>query len=209
MNRLTNDLMRNGYLRTDYIIEAFANIDRIEFVLPELELDADADIPLPIGYGQTISQPKTVAIMMELLDPQAGQKILDIGSGSGWTTALLGYIAGEKGKVISLERIKELYDFGRKNIRNIKKIKKEVIEFYNMNGIEGYSARAPYDRILASASSTKVPQELKDQLKIGGKLVMPINNYLHYLEKRGENDFYEESYPGFSFVSLVGKSETF
>lgn len=205
MNRLTNDLMKDGYLRTTSIIEAFANVDRIDFVLPELELDASADIPLPIGYGQTISQPTTVAIMMELLDPHENQKILDIGSGSGWTTALLAYIVGEKGKVISLERIKELCDFGRKNIRKIKKIDKEVAEFYNIDGSLGYSVRAPYDRILVSASAREIPQELKDQLKIGGKLVMPVHNYLHYLEKRGENDFYEEEYPGFTFVPLISR----
>lgn len=205
MNRLTNNLMKRGYLRTSSIIEAFGNVERVDFVLPELELSANADVPLPIGYGQTISQPTTVAIMMELLDPREGQKILDIGSGSGWTTALLAYIVGEKGKVISLERIKELCDFGRKNVKKIRKIGKEVAEFYNINGSLGYPQRAPYDRILVSASAKEVPQELKDQLKIGGKLVIPVHNYLHYLEKRGENEFYEEEYPGFTFVPLIDK----
>lgn len=205
MNRLTNNLMKDGYLRSHAIIEAFANIDRIDFVLPELEDSAYADIPLPIGYGQTISQPTTVAIMIELLDPQPDQKILDIGSGSGWTTAILAYIAGEKGKVISLERIKELCEFGRKNVKKIRKIGKEVAEFYNIDGSEGYAPRAPYDRILVSASAREIPQKLKDQLRIGGKMVIPVNNYLHYLEKRGENDFYEEEYSGFAFVPLISK----
>lgn len=207
MNRLTNNLMKDGYLRTHAIIEAFANVDRIDFVLPELEPSAYADIPLPIGYGQTISQPTTVAIMLELLDPQQNQKILDIGSGSGWTTALLAYIVGEKGKVISLERIRELCDFGRKNVRKIKKIGKEVTEIYNIDGSKGYAPRAPYDRILVSASAKEVPEELKNQLKIGGKMVIPVNNYLHYVEKRGENDFYEEEYSGFTFVPLISKGD--
>ena len=130
---------------------------------------------------------------------------MDIGSGSGWSTALLAYIVGEKGKVIALERIKELCDFGRKNIRKMKKINKETVEIYNMDGSRGYAARAPYDRILVSASGDEIYQELKDQLKIGGKLVMPVYNRLHYLEKRGENDFYEEKYPGFMFVPLITK----
>lgn len=205
MNRMINNLMKNGYLRTSSIIEAFANIDRIEFVPADMELDANADVPLPIGFGQTISQPTTVAIMFELLDPREGQKILDIGSGSGWTTALLAYIVGKKGKVISLERIKELCEFGRKNLRKIKKIDKGVVEIYNKDGSRGYAVRAPYDRILVSASAPEVFQELKDQLKIGGKMVMPIYNHLHYIEKRGENDFYEERYPGFMFVPLITK----
>lgn len=205
MSRLTNKLMRSGYLRTSSIIEAFANIERVEFVPGNIELSANADVPLPIGYGQTISQPTTMAIMLELLDPREGNKILDIGSGSGWSTALLAYIVGEKGKVIALERIKELCDFGRKNIRKMKKINKETVEIYNMDGSRGYAARAPYDRILVSASGDEIYQELKDQLKIGGKLVMPVYNRLHYLEKRGENDFYEEKYPGFMFVPLITK----
>lgn len=205
MSRLTNKLMRSGYLRTSSIIEAFANIERVEFVPGDIELSANADVPLPIGYGQTISQPTTMAIMLELLDPREGNKILDIGSGSGWSTALLAYIVGEKGKVIALERIKELCDFGRKNIRKMKKINKETVEIYNMDGSRGYAARAPYDRILVSASGEEIYQELKDQLKIGGKLVMPVYNRLHYLEKRGENDFYEEKYPGFMFVPLITK----
>lgn len=206
MNRLTNDLMRDGYLQTIAIIEAFANIDRVEFVLPEMYFEANANIPLPIGYGQTISQPATVATMLELLDPRPGHKILDIGSGSGWTTALLSHIVEKKGKIIALERIKDLCDFGKKNVMKFNFIKRGIAEFYNMDGVKGYPARAPYDRILVSASVKEIPQKLKDQLAIGGKMVIPVYNHLNYLEKRGENDFYEEKYPGFSFVPLIDKS---
>ncbi len=92
MSKLVNELIRQGYLKTDLLIEAFSEISRVEFVPHELEKEAEANVALPIGYGQTISQPLTVALMMELLDPQRGQNVLDIGSGSGWTTALLCYI---------------------------------------------------------------------------------------------------------------------
>ena len=105
MNSLINNLIRNGYLKSDLIIDAFSEISRIEFVPKEFEKDANADIALPIGYGQTISQPKTVAIMLELLDSQRGHNILDIGSGSGWTTALLCCIVGKGGRVTAVERI--------------------------------------------------------------------------------------------------------
>ena len=117
MSKLINSLIKQGYLKSDILIEAFFNIGRKEFLPQELEDQAEVNIALPIGYGQTISQPLTVAFMLELLDPRAGQKILDVGSGSGWTTALLSFIVGAKGKVVALERIKELVDFGKKNVQ--------------------------------------------------------------------------------------------
>ncbi len=205
MNRLTNKLMQDGYLRSMQIIEAFGKIDRIEFVPPEMELQADADIPLPIGYGQTISQPTTVAIMLELLDPQPNQKTLDVGSGSGWTTALLASIVGKKGKIIALEVIDELCRRGEKNVNKFGFVKNGIVEFKNSDGKKGYQEEAPYDRILVSATSESVPKKLQEQLKIGGKMVIPIGNQLVYLEKKTNDNFYKEEYPGFSFVPLTDK----
>jgi protein-L-isoaspartate(D-aspartate) O-methyltransferase len=202
MNSLVNQLIKDGYLKTDAIINAFSDISRIEFVPKELELQAEANVALPIGQGQTISQPLTVALMLELLDPQPGQKILDVGSGSGWTTALLAHIVGKEGKIIALDKIQKLYEMGKKNVEKFKFVSEGIVEFYNQNGINGFSQKAPFDRILVSAEAEKVPQALKDQLKIGGKMVIPIKNGIHYLEKK-ENDFYEEDYPGFSFVPLI------
>ena len=203
MSRLVNDLITKGYLKTDRTIDAFSEISRIEFVPEELELQSDANIALPIGFGQTISQPQTVAIMFELLDPQEGQKILDIGSGSGWTTTLLAYIVGSKGRVVSLERIKELMEVGKNNVDKYGYIKNGRVGSFATDGSKGYPDEAPYDRILVSAESETVPEELKKQLKIGGKMVIPIMSSLWYLEKKGENDFIKEEYPGFSFVPLI------
>lgn len=205
MSHLVNDLIKDGYLKTDLIIDAFSEMNRIEFVPPHLESQAEANIPLPIGCGQTISQPLTVAIMLELLDARRGQNILDIGSGSGWTTALLSYIAGEKGKVTAIERIPELCEFGKKNIDKFDFIKKGIAEIHCADGNKGFPRHAPYDRILVSAAAQDVPQPLKDQLKIGGKMVIPVHNDIWYLEKKGENDFYKEEFPGFSFVPLIEK----
>jgi protein-L-isoaspartate(D-aspartate) O-methyltransferase len=203
MNKFVNDLIKNGYLKNDLIIDAFSSVDRIEFVLPEYEKDAYANIPLPIGYGQTISQPMTVAIMLELLDPQRGQNILDVGSGSGWTTALLSYIVGEKGKVTAIERKEELVEFGKKNADKLGFVKNKIAEFVTGDGREGYLEHAPYDRILVSASADCIPNALKEQLKVGGKMVIPVLNSLWYLEKKGENDFKKEEYGGFTFVPLI------
>ena len=111
MDSLVKDLIYSGYLKTDRIIDAFSKIRRVDFVPEDLESAAQANIPLPIGQGQTISQPLTVAFMLEKLEPLPGNKILDVGSGSGWTAVLLAHIVGEKGKVIGMERIKELCDF--------------------------------------------------------------------------------------------------
>jgi protein-L-isoaspartate(D-aspartate) O-methyltransferase len=203
VSKLTNELIRKGYLKTDLIIDAFSEISRVEFLPKELESEADADTALPIGYGQTISQPLTVALMFELLDPMRGHKILDVGSGSGWTSALLSYIVGKKGKVVAVERNADLCNFGKNNTDKFNYVKDQVAEFICADGSKGYAKEAPYDRILVSASSECVPNELKDQLKIGGKIVIPILNSIWYMEKRENNEFYKEEYPGFSFVPLI------
>lgn len=192
-------------MKSNVIVDAFSEIGRIEFVRSEFEREAEADIPLPIGFGQTISQPLTVAFMFELLNPERGQNILDIGSGSGWTTALLSYIVGLKGKVTAVEVIPELCKWGEKNAEKFKFVSNGIAEFHCNDGSKGFSNNAPYDRILVSAMVQEVSKELKDQLKIGGKIVIPIHNDIWYLEKKGEDNFYKEEFPGFSFVPLVQK----
>ncbi len=203
MSRIVNELVRNGYLKTDAIIDAFASIDRLEFVPNGFEESAEKNVELPVGYGQTISQPSTVAFMLELLDPQKGQNILDVGSGSGWTTALMSYIVGEKGRVIAIDLVDDLVEYAKKHVNRFEFIKKGIAEFYCANGNEGFLEKAPYDRILCSASTEEIPQAFKDQLKIGGKLVMPVRNSIVYLEKKSETEFCEENFPGFSFIPLA------
>lgn len=198
--------MKGGYLKTDRIIDAFYHIGREEFVPDDLVKAASLNVPLPIGHGQTISQPMTVALMMELLDPREGQNILDLGSGSGWTTALLSYIVGEKGSVTAVERIRELCEFGEKNVEKFNFIKKGIAQFHCQDGSGGFAKNAPYDRILVSAMTEVIPRELKEQLAVGGKMVIPVRNTLCYLKKKGPDNFYEEKFPGFSFVPLVQKN---
>lgn len=206
MSRLVNELMRNGYLKSDTVISAFAAISRIEFVCEDLADAAEKNIPLPIGYGQTISQPLTVAFMLELLDVHPDQRILDIGSGSGWTTALLSHIVGEKGKVVGIEVIKELCEFGIKNVEKFGFIQKGIAEIHCIPGNEGFIKHAPYDRILVSAVVDEIPAAFKNQLKVGGKMVIPVHNAIWYVEKKGEDDFYIEKFPGFAFVPFVENS---
>jgi len=206
MDSLVRDLIYQGYLKTDRIIEAFSKIKRIDFLPDDLQSAAGANIPLPIGQGQTISQPLTVAFMLEKLGSQPGDKVLDVGSGSGWTTALLAHIVGKKGKVIGIERIKSLRDFGTNNISKYHLIEGGRAKIICADGTKGYVNEAPYKRILVSAAASEVPKDLKKQLAIGGRLVIPIENSIWVLEKISAKVFREEEYPGFVFVPLVSES---
>ena len=141
--------------------------------------------------------------MLELLAVKTGDNVLDVGSGSGWTTALLAKMVGEKGKVTSLEVIKELCEFGKKNLEKYDFLRKGIVETYCQSAVEGFEKNAPYDCILVSASTDELPAALKKQLKIGGKMVLPIRNSLWFAEKKTEDEFYVEKFPGFSFVPFI------
>ncbi|RQD67096.1 MAG: protein-L-isoaspartate(D-aspartate) O-methyltransferase [Tindallia sp. MSAO_Bac2] len=200
---LIKEMKKRGMLKSPVIEEAFRNIDRRNFVPANLLNYCYEDRALPIGYGQTISQPSTVAFMLQLLSPQADQTILDVGSGSCWTTALLAYIVGIKGRVIALERIQELVDFGCKNLEEYPKY---PISLYHANATEGWPAEAPYDRILVSASAKKVPEALLQQLKIGGIMVIPLRDMMGNMmkiEKLDDENYREVKHAGFAFVPFV------
>ncbi len=200
---LVKELIDDGYLKTPCLIEAFREIDRADFVLLRFKSDAYLNAPLLIGYGQTISQPLTVAFMLELLKPTKGQKILDIGSGSGWQTALLAYITGGNGKVFGIERIPELVVFCRKNIDRYSFIKKGIVRIILADGSKGLESEAPFDRIIAGAMAEKIPETLKRQLKIGGRLVIPAGGSVWLVTRKSKNEFEEFEYPGFVFVPIV------
>src|SRR3989339_147470 len=166
MNNLIKDLIYQGYLKTDRIIDAFSKVGRVDFVPVELESASQANIPLPIGQGQTISQPLTVAFMLEELGPLPGDKVLDVGSGFGWTTALLAYIVGEKGKIIGMERFKDLCHFGMNNVSKYHLVEGGRVKIICADGSKGYVNEAPYQRILVSAAADEIPIELKKQLAV-------------------------------------------
>lgn len=202
---LVNYLIRNGVLKSEEIINAFLKIDRIDFIRDENKFEAYADYPLPIGYGQTISQPWTVAFMLELLQPQEENKVLDVGFGSGWTTCLLAEIVGEKGKVYGIEIIPEIFDFGKKNIEKYNFIKKKIVEVKRGDGSKGWKKYAPFDRILVSASADEIPQNLIDQLNLNGILVIPDKTGINQIIKKENGQIEKYHYYGFSFVPLVSE----
>lgn len=197
------DLIRQGVLKTPEIIEAFKKIDRADFVLPESKEEAYINAPLSIGEGQTISQPYSVAFMIELLQPEAGDKIFEIGFGSGWQTAILAEIVGKTGKIFAVERIPELYRFGRKNIAKYGFIKNGIVKVIGGDAILGLKRHAPFDRIIAAASAEKLPEEWIKELKIGGLLVAPIKESIWFYIKKSNKEFDKKEYPGFVFVPLI------
>ena len=202
---ISDFLVREGWLKTPRIIEAFKKIKRADFLPKDIEGLEDYNEALPIGHGQTISQPLVVAFMLEKLDPKPGEKILDVGSGSGWTTALLAEIVGPKGKVIALEIVPELKEFGEKNAAKYGFIENKITQFVLADGSKGYQKEAPFDKILASAASINLPSAWKEQLKVGGKIVAPVGSSIWVFTKQGPDDFKQEEYPGFAFVPLVEK----
>jgi len=200
---LIDSLISKGYLNTPSIIEAFRKIKRGDFLPEHLKSLSEIDEALPIGEGQTISQPAVVAFMIELLKPKPGDKILDIGSGSGWTTALLAQVTGEKGKIFGIELLSSLAELGKENIKKYNFIEKGTVKIICADGSKGLREEAPFDQVLVSAAAEDVPQLLKAQLKVGGKLVIPISTSVWLFEKKGENMFEEKEYPGFMFVPLI------
>lgn len=178
---------------------AFKKINRADFVTPDYQVEAGEDYPLPIGYGQTISQPFTVAFMLELLEPQKGDRVLDVGSGSGWTTALLAVLVSEKGKVFGVEKIPELVEFGRKNLTKYNFPNAKIIQA----GAElGLPSEAPFARILVSAAAEAIPETLLQQLQSPGVMVLPVKNTLIQIKKDTVGKITRKEFPGFAFVPL-------
>jgi len=203
---MVKKLISEGWLKQKSLISAFLKIKREDFVLEDLKKMSYLNEALPIGFGQTISQPLVVAFMLELLSPQQGEKILDIGAGSGWTTALLAEIVGEKGKVVAIEIVPELVEFGKRNVSKYNFIEKGIVNFVLGNGAEGYLKEAPFDKILCSASlKGEIPWAWKEQLKVGGKMAIPIFHSIWLIEKIGKNKFKESEFEGFAFVPFVEK----
>ncbi len=210
---LIDELTELGYLKSQSLIDVFLAVDRKNFIPESFSEFAYYNEPLPIGNDQTISQPLTVAFMLELLDLRAGDKVLEIGSGSGWQTALIakmveyeGGIAEDKdGRygVVSLERIDSLAQMAINNVSKYGFLEKGVVKIINFDGTKGYETEAPFDKIIASASGKEIPQTWKDQLIIGGRIVAPVEESIVILDKKGKNEFEKREFHGFAFVPLI------
>jgi len=200
---LIHELSSGGYLRSPLLVAAFQTADRAAFVPPEYKTEAYGNYPLPLGHGQTISQPLTVAFMLELLEPKAGEKVLDVGCGSGWQTALLAVAVGENGHVVAIERIPELAALARTNLAPFGFIEKGSVKVLEGDGSLGCPAEAPFDKIIAGASAKEIPDAWKAETKVGGRIVAPVGETVVVLDKVGAEEWKERRYPGFVFVPLV------
>ncbi len=200
-NRLVQRLKENG-IRDERVLQAIANIPRHEFVDEALSSRAYEDTALPIGQSQTISQPWIVARMSEtVLDGGSPKKILEIGTGSGYQAAIL---SGLVEQVFTVERIEELLKLAR---RRFHRLRLKNIYTRHADGHQGWPSQAPFDGIVVTAAASSVPQDLLEQLKVGGILVIPVerNGGQHLLSIRRLEEGYEEKQLGaVIFVPMLG-----
>ncbi|MBW3013076.1 protein-L-isoaspartate(D-aspartate) O-methyltransferase [Candidatus Woesearchaeota archaeon] len=174
------DTVRAYGIRDESVLEAMRIVPRHLFVRPEMQDLSYENIALPVDFEQTISQPYTVGHMLEMLELKKGQNVLEIGSGSGYNAALIAYIIGKAGKVTSVELIYELTQIAIKNIAAARsELKKQKIELAKTeivcdDGSLGYPKNKPYDRVIITAATPTVPDNIFKQLKDGGIVIAPV-----------------------------------
>ena len=196
-------IARRG-VRDPYVLEALRRVPRESFVEPGFEEFAYEDSPLPIGEGQTISQPYIVALMIEAAEVKPGDSVLEVGAGSGYAAAVMGQIAD---RVYAIERHPSLGESAR---QRLKKLGYDNVELRIGDGTQGWPEVAPFDAILVAAGGPEVPPTLKQQLAIGGRLVIPVGEEARYqnlikLTRKSEAEFEEENLGAVAFVPLIGE----
>jgi len=199
-NLVENLRMKN--ISDELLLQAISNVEREKFVSPVMKPNAYKDIALPIGYGQTISQPYTITVMTEALAIKKGDKVLEIGTGSGYQAAILFQMGA---KVYSIERNVDIYH------DVLKRFEKVGVRVHCKcgDGTLGWDAYAPFDKIIVTAGAPDIPEALKKQLAVNGKMVIPVGTMnsqtLRILTKIAEYEFEIEDIPQFAFVPLIGR----
>ena len=203
--RTVEKLVREGIIRSEAVKLAFLKYPRYLFVEEKYRRYAHLDEPLPIPAGQTVSAPHMVAIMLELAELKPGMNVLEIGTGSGWNAALISELV--KNDVYTVERIPELVEFAR---RNLERAGVKNVHVILGDGTKGFPPKAPYDRIIVTAGAPDIPKPLLEQLKPGGKLIIPVGSYhlwqdLLEVIKLEDGSIKVKNRGGVAFVPLIGE----
>ncbi len=198
---LIKHLKQDG-IKDKAVLSAIEKVPRENFVPDYLKNRAYEDVALAVGFGQTISQPYTVAFMLQSLELKKGDKVLEIGTASGWNAALISVIVGPKGKVFTTEIIPELAESAKSRLKKIKNIK--VIATDGSIGLKEYS---PFDKIIVAAACPEIPEELISQLKENGILIAPVGpqHEQELIKIRKSKIIRKEILGNFIFVPLRGK----
>ena len=205
--RLVENLEREGIIKSEKVKRAFLRVPRYKFVLERYKEYAHVDEPLPIPAGQTISAPHMVAIMLELAELKEGMNVLEVGAGSGWNAALIYEVVRQD--VYTIERIPELAEFAKRNLERAGY--KNKVHVIVGDGTKGFPPKAPYDRIIVTAGAPKVPEPLIEQLKVGGKILIPVGSYhlwqelLEVIKISEDNKIKIKNHGGVAFVPLIGE----
>lgn len=204
---LVRRLQEIGYIKTDKVKKAMGAVPREEFLPASNRPYAYVDQPLPIGEGQTISAPHMVAMICEMLSLKQGMKILEIGTGFGYNAAVVAEILGSTGHVYSIERIPSLAEIAKDNLKRTGYEDKVTVILGD--GTKGYKEEAPFDRIYGTASAPSVPEPLKSQLKVGGRLLIPVGERTYFQDlicilRKSEDEYDKRAIGGVAFVPMIG-----
>ncbi len=213
--KLIDNLTRQGILHSPKVIKAMRAVPRLKFLPEDMQSYSAADMPLPIGFGQTISAPHMVSIMNEALQLEVGQKVLEIGAGSGWHASTVAEIIApeeaprsEWGHVYTVEIVQPLAEISRKNIMNAGYGDRVTIIY--ADGSKGYPEKGPYDRVFVTAAAPNVPEPLFAQLKSNGIMLVPVGSVslfqnLIKITKGADGKIKQENLGGVAFVPLTGE----
>ena len=193
------DNLRSRDIKNEHVLNAMLEVPRHFFLDSSFLQFAYEDNAFPIGFDQTISHPYTVAFQSELLDPQPGEKVLEIGTGSGYQSAILFKIGCD---VYSIERFKGLYKQAKKDLSDLY----YSVKLFHGDGYLGLPEEAPFDKIIVTAGSPDIPKPLINQLSIGGILVIPVGKETHIMTvviKKSKNDYQKIEYDNFQFVPFL------
>lgn len=201
LKELIQHLKEDG-IKDKAVLSAIKKVPRENFVPDYLKSRAYEDVALSVGYGATISQPYTVAFMLQALELKKGDKVLEIGTASGWNAALISTIVGSKGKVFTTEIIPELVKKAKEKLKNFKNIKVVLTD-----GSRGLNEHSPFDKIIITAACPDVPKELISQLKQNGILIAPIGSLTsqEMVKLTKAKKIIKENLGEFVFVPLKGK----